>query len=113
VNDRHEQGGADDRPQDPEWMTVDVDHQWLAQLELGRNPGPEERADEAEGDGSEKAAAHAAGDGPANGAADGRDQDEHDETRQGDRHVQPRSASVMPRRSLLNLLACCARPAFG
>lgn len=56
VNDRHEDGSADDRPQDPEGMPADVDHQRLRQLELGCKPGPKECSYETEGCGNDKPA---------------------------------------------------------
>jgi hypothetical protein len=91
VNDRHEDGSADDRPQDPEGMATDVDHQRLRQLELGCKPGPKECAYETEGYGNDKPAADVASDSPADGAADGRDYDEEYEPRQCDSHDKPLS----------------------
>ena len=39
VDERHEDGSADDRPQDREGLTADVDQEGLRQLELVSDPG--------------------------------------------------------------------------
>ena len=48
MDDRHEDGSADDRPQDREGLPADVDHEGLRQLELVGDPGSEQGSDEAE-----------------------------------------------------------------
>src|SRR6185436_1911552 len=79
VDDRHEESGADDGPQDREWVPADGDHEGLREADLPGQPGAEKGADEAEDGGDDQAAANAAGDGLADGAADGGDDDEKQE----------------------------------
>ena len=50
MEERHEQGGADDRPHDRKRLAAHVEHERLGQVGLMRQPRPEERADETEGD---------------------------------------------------------------
>ena len=87
MDERHENGGADDRPQDREGLPGNLEHEGLRQLELVGDPGPDEGPDEAEDHGDDEAAADTPDEGPAEGAADGRDDDEDDEPRQRDGHV--------------------------
>ncbi len=44
VDDRHEHGGADDRPQDREGLPAEVDHEGLRQLELVGDPRARSRS---------------------------------------------------------------------
>ena len=88
VNERHEEGGADDRPENRENLPGDMEHDRLRELHLAGDPGAEERADEPENDGDEEAASSAASDGAANGTADRRDEDQKEDSRYGD-HAGP------------------------
>ncbi len=94
VDDRHEERGADDRPQDREGMSRHVEHERLRQLELMAEPRAEESADEAEDDGDETAAVCSAPDGSADRSANRRDDEEEDESGQCDH--EPQRASRMP-----------------
>jgi hypothetical protein len=86
VDDRHEDGSADDRPQDGEGLPADVDQKRLRQLELVGDPRSEQGSYETEDNGDDEPAADLTGDGPAEGAANGRDDDENDEAWQCDVH---------------------------
>ena len=88
MDDRHEDGGADDRPQDREGLPADVDHKGLRQLELVGDPGSDQGPYETEDHGDDEPAADLAGDGPAERAADGRDDDQNHQPRQCDGHVK-------------------------
>jgi hypothetical protein len=90
VQQRHEQGGADNRPHDRKRLAADVKHERLGQVELTRHPRPKESADEAEGDGCEEPAPSTR-DRPADGSADGGDDDENDESCQCDSHSETSS----------------------
>jgi len=81
VNEGHEESGADDRPQHLEGMPADVNHEGFGQLEARRDPGPDEGADEPERRGHDEPPAGPTGDRFADGPADGRDDDEEDESR--------------------------------
>ena len=78
---RHEQRGTDDRPHDRKRLAARVEHQWLGEVELVRDPGPEEGADETEGDRRDEPALGSPSEGLADSTADGRDENEHDERR--------------------------------
>src|ERR1700676_4649480 len=80
VKKRHEQGRADDRPENRKGLTTDVDHKGLRQVELVRDPRPEEGSDEPDDDGRDQPA-RAARESPADGAADGRNDEEHQKRR--------------------------------
>lgn len=82
MDDRHEQGGADDGPQDREGMPVDGDHEGLGQLEQTRHPRPQQGSDETEGGRNNQSTSHTACDGLPNGPTHGRDRDEQQESRQ-------------------------------
>jgi len=88
VDEPHEDGSADDRPQDREGLPADVDHKGLCQLELVGDPGSDQGPYEAENHGDDEPAADLTSDGPAEGAADGRDDDEYDQPWQCDGHVK-------------------------
>jgi len=94
VDDRHEQGGADDGPEDREGLTTDRDHERLGQRELASDPRTDQGADEAEHDRDDQSAAGAARDGLAEGAADRRDQQEQQESRNRHRHGSFLSSDV-------------------
>src|SRR6185295_2246236 len=46
VDDGDEQRGADDRPEHGERVAADPEHERLGQVELGGDPGTDERSDE-------------------------------------------------------------------
>lgn len=81
MNDRHEEGGADDGPQDGKRMPADGDHEGLRESEFPGNPWTEKSTDEAEGDRDDQAAANAARDGLPDRAADRGDNDKKQEGR--------------------------------
>jgi hypothetical protein len=86
MEDRYEEGGADDRPEDRKGVSADLNHEGLRQLQFVRDPRPEEGSDEAEGSRDDKPAAYAAPDGLPYGAADDGDDDEEDEPWQREGH---------------------------
>ncbi len=55
VEERHEERGADDRPEDREGLPGGPEDERLRQVHLAGDPGTEERADEAEDDRDEEA----------------------------------------------------------
>jgi hypothetical protein len=76
VNESHEECRADDRPEDAERMAVHANDQRLREVQLACDPRPQHRADEAHDGRHEQTAARPPCDLPADGADDGRDQDE-------------------------------------
>src|SRR6478735_2051290 len=66
-----------------------MEHEGLRQAELTCDPWPEQRADETERDGCHEAYLAAAREGLADGAANRRDHDQHDEPRQCQSHETP------------------------
>jgi hypothetical protein len=86
VKERHEQGGADDRPYDRKRLAAHPEHERLRQSELMRNPRPDESADETEDDGSDKSTSRSASESLADSAADGGYDDQYDEPGQCKRH---------------------------
>src|SRR5882762_1706433 len=71
---RHEDGRADDRPDDWKALPADPDDEQLRQVQRVGHPHPHERADEAERDRHEAATMAVPGDGLADRAAYARDQ---------------------------------------
>jgi len=63
-----------------------MEHERFGETELMGDPGPEERANEPEGGGHEQAAAASASKRSADSAADRRDHDENDESRDCECH---------------------------
>jgi len=86
VEESYEHGRADDRPDDREGLAAHPEHERLGEVELKGNPRSEESADETERNGREKPSAGSSSDRLPDRAADGRDYQQHDETRQCDRH---------------------------
>jgi hypothetical protein len=81
VNDRHEKGGADDGPQDREWISADGDHKRLRELEQSSNPRPKKCPDEAKDYRDDQPTTNATRDRFPDGAANSRDHDEKQEFR--------------------------------
>ena len=81
MNDRHEEGGADDGPQDWERMTADGDHQRLREFEVPRDPRSKKGPDKTKNCRDDQPATSATRDGLPDGAANSRDHDEKQECR--------------------------------
>jgi len=84
---RHEEGPTDDRPEDRKRIATHAEDKWLGEVELSRNPRPEQSADEPDGGGHDESAARAAAKSPADSAADGGDDDQHEKPWQCERHT--------------------------
>ena len=91
MDDRHEEGPADDRPENREGLPRDVKHERLRQVKLGREPRAEQRSDEADGGGDDEPAANFPCNRAADCSTDGRDDDQEDESRQCDGQDKPLS----------------------
>jgi hypothetical protein len=83
---RYEEGPTDDRPQDRKRIAAHAEDEWLCEVELPRDPRPEQSADEPDRGGNDESAARAAAKSPADGAADRSDDNQYDEPWQCERH---------------------------
>src|SRR6266542_2832214 len=101
---RHEEGSADDRPHDRKRITAHAKDEWLGEVELPRDPRSNQGTDEPDGGRYHEATARSAAKSPADGAADGGDNDQHDEPWQCERHANPPWAvSAEPLRDVISL----------
>ena len=73
MDDRHEQGAPDDRPENREGLPADVKHERLRQLQLDSDPRPKEGSDKANGDGDDEPPANLPHDRSADRSTYGRD----------------------------------------
>src|SRR5438874_2301697 len=87
VDDGHEQGGPDYRPDDGEVLAPDRDHEQLREPEAVGDPGAEQGSDEPERDGDEAPAVGAPRDRAPDGPAHGRDHEKEQKRFEGDAHA--------------------------
>jgi hypothetical protein len=82
VRHPHEKDAADDGPYDREWMPADRHDEERRQMELARQPGANERTEEADHQGDDETTGRTTGEGARNGSTDTGDDEIHDEFQQ-------------------------------
>jgi len=76
----HKEGGPNNRPHNWKRLTTHPQHEGLAEPELRRKPGSENRTNEPEGNRDQKTSGRAAPEPLADGAADRGDEEKHEKT---------------------------------
>lgn len=76
MHDRHEEGSANDRPENWEGVVVNDDDKGFREPQQLGDPRPQEGADETQRGGNDQPAANTSREGFPDGATNGRDEDQ-------------------------------------